>query len=53
MTGLARVLNEDDAKMATLEASALELHLPSGEILHLGDSRVTRHVTVPSLLNGS
>jgi hypothetical protein len=40
--GLARVLYKDGAKMATLDARALEPRLPAGEILHLGDRKVTR-----------
>lgn len=42
MAELARLVDEGDAVMATLEAGTLELRLATGEIFHLGEETVTR-----------
>ena len=42
MAELARLVDEGDAVMATLENGTLELRLATGEIFHLGEETVTR-----------
>ena len=42
MAELARLVEQGNAVIATLESGALELRLTTGEIFHLGEEMVTR-----------
>lgn len=42
MAELARIVEQGDAVIITLESGTLELRLETGEIFHLGEAAVTR-----------
>lgn len=42
MAEFARLVDEDGARMSTLEGGTLELRLATGEVFHLGEDAVTR-----------
>jgi hypothetical protein len=42
MAEIARIVEDGDASIVTLDSGAVELHLATGEVFHLGDETVTR-----------
>ena len=44
MAEVARIVEEGDAAIATLESGTLELRFATGEVFHLGEETITRVV---------
>jgi hypothetical protein len=42
MAQIARIVEDGSASIVTLDSGAVELHLATGEVFHLGDETVTR-----------